>query len=806
MGTWRRWTAAATVCVVTTTLGVAGTGTSAEAFSSVIGIDEHAAIVDKALSCKGNDAPLVDPACFEPAALSRLKTMVDLPDSLNGNIAEDYSAAHCDNGDYLPDESAAAPETFEKVRAAVGSRPSPVYVPFWRRLLLEVDIHLQYPQTKQLPGSSTTIPWRAGYPQTQQVAKAAIQACIDHHRKRVEAAAKAALAGVENGGNNGGNGLCGDTVAAHQPDLATPGAYSMNCLAMSQFGRSLHTVQDFYAHSNWVDPPKEPGQPLLLIPPGLNRTKTTLLFNLSGPTEAFPADLITGCYAYGAGDDCTGRVTHGNKYAPDARSLSKDDARYDASHLDYGRPALFKTAFDLAVTATQEQWAQLKTRIRATAKSPERAALAICIMTHDSPRVCSALAVTTASLPDATVGQPYNLTLAATGGIKPYAWTASGLPDGLGVNRTTGVISGVPTRDTAATGPAGVLITVTDDAGVPASVILPLNVKPKATQPPPEPGAMEVLTNGAGYGAVPGPDGRVWLVARAAGVVGATKVQAVNPATLQIQTYSPATTSTFRTAPTFDGQGNLWLAQANGKLARYNPVSGAFTEFALPAGCGAAAVAGLHTAGDGNVWVNCAGSTTPVVRVTPAGAMLLVPPLSTAPVLGELTPGAGGSMWAVGYSAGFAVGLVRISSGGGAPVLYRTANGIGTYAVAGNGSRVVEVGYCPLRLDTTCLQDVSDGGGRTQLNTRENAAPDLLRIYPPAIAANGDVWALVNGSSVGPYYYQFGGSGTVHPFKMPANSHVGSLIPGLDIPPVITADGALWVEETSTGILMRVVV
>ena len=48
----------------------------------------------------------------------------------------------------------------------------------------------------------------------------------------------------------------------------------------------------------------------------------------------------------------------------------------------------------------------------------------------------------TASLPNATVGQPYTATLSATGS-QPITWTATNLPEGLSLNDET--ISGTPT-------------------------------------------------------------------------------------------------------------------------------------------------------------------------------------------------------------------------------------------------------------------------------------------------------------------------------------------------------------------------
>lgn len=71
------------------------------------------------------------------------------------------------------------------------------------------------------------------------------------------------------------------------------------------------------------------------------------------------------------------------------------------------------------------------------------------------------LIITTAFLPDAFVGAPYNTTLNASGGLTPYRWGASGLPSGLIINRNTGKINGTPS------GSAGIypiLISVNDSA------------------------------------------------------------------------------------------------------------------------------------------------------------------------------------------------------------------------------------------------------------------------------------------------------------------------------------------------------
>jgi subtilisin family serine protease len=60
-----------------------------------------------------------------------------------------------------------------------------------------------------------------------------------------------------------------------------------------------------------------------------------------------------------------------------------------------------------------------------------------------------------------TVNTAVNLQLQASGGTAPYSWSASGLPTGLSINSSTGLISGTPT----VTGTSNVTVTVTDAAG-----------------------------------------------------------------------------------------------------------------------------------------------------------------------------------------------------------------------------------------------------------------------------------------------------------------------------------------------------
>ena len=80
---------------------------------------------------------------------------------------------------------------------------------------------------------------------------------------------------------------------------------------------------------------------------------------------------------------------------------------------------------------------------------------------------------TSAALPAAMVGAPYQVLFAATGGTGPYTWSADSLPTGLQLS-SDGHLTGTPTQ----AGDAVVVVTVTDTAGRTTQATFSLAVAP----------------------------------------------------------------------------------------------------------------------------------------------------------------------------------------------------------------------------------------------------------------------------------------------------------------------------------------
>jgi hypothetical protein len=171
------------------------------------------------------------------------------------------------------------------------------------------------------------------------------------------------------------------------------------CTVIEGFGRALHTVQDFYAHSNWVDIIQPPYS--LLHPPGLAKFGPSHILDLRrdfGRTKPqVDDDFTTGCFnanwlATGLADHfvgtgvCTDRITHA--------TMNKDHGVIDpetgfVSYVDPSAPRgvendNFPRAVRGAIDETVRQWKDFRSDLR-DRYGPRRANLMICAITRDNP-------------------------------------------------------------------------------------------------------------------------------------------------------------------------------------------------------------------------------------------------------------------------------------------------------------------------------------------------------------------------------------------------------------------------------------
>ena len=84
-----------------------------------------------------------------------------------------------------------------------------------------------------------------------------------------------------------------------------------------------------------------------------------------------------------------------------------------------------------------------------------------------------------ATLDAARVGVPYDVTLAAAGGVPPYQFAVVGLPAGLALDETAGTITGTPVNPYPAL-PLTVTVTDSGTPGQTATAAVTLVVKPEA--------------------------------------------------------------------------------------------------------------------------------------------------------------------------------------------------------------------------------------------------------------------------------------------------------------------------------------
>ncbi|MET7397051.1 putative Ig domain-containing protein [Dactylosporangium sp. NPDC005572] len=878
---YRRITAAALTLVVAAGGAVLVSPERASAFSSALDYKVHQEITS-VLGCPPDPGPFTD--CFQPESLQVLLNAVAAPDSLlsgetqssahcdNGDYVPAADAAAPETvvpllrRIWTDPRLSDAPGNrgtmsqrrqliYDTVRAFLAKysrfaritlRPRFVFPQSLLRLWLApgipAELRSEQGQRTRLakyladlsrPADERTLtilfgvwsrPPYDGVGQSEASAAAAIADCVTRTRARTRSAVTAATTAAGDTYPPAGPGVgpsCTD-IAALNPGDAGPAlpARTAKCTALYQLGRALHTIQDFYAHSNWVDPPGVPGQPLLLLPAGLNRTTPTDLFDpaaaYTGAAPVIERGLVTGCYPTDSRPDCTALLYHGTTRTtglPEPWALAKDDTRFDKARALYSRRAGLDTAKAVAREATLRHWRLLQQLMldRAGSDPVARATVrtAICVLTHDQPAGCAQqtppLAITTAALPDGTTGKVYpEFLVTASGGTAPYSWSATGLPAGLTLDRG-GRLTGTP----ATAGTTTVTLTVRDGLGFTATATRSLTIRPAV------PTTVVDLPLNATM-ATAGPDGRIWVTAWEDTLTQpVTLIKAVDTGTMQVQTYAPlaagtTTISALGNDLAFDGAGHLWMvgssrtpAVGTQVLVRFIPATRAIAQFPLPTGC--RNVHGLFRASDGYLWMRCVpavtGDPNALVRMAPDGTTTRIP-LTAAGVVNTnaLAAGADGSVWAPAPGTG---GILQVTRDG-RQALYPDSNGLGTTGVVGDGSAVIEVGLCPLKLSQYCSAPVAANGTQGRPTPMADPVEPLI-----SDLTDGTVWAIgmdTTGrvSPTGLYTFQAtAGPDTLQsPFSLPVQPPLLGLLAPVQGRPgvqhlILVAGGRLWLVHDS---------
>jgi len=210
-----------------------------------------------------------------------------------------------------------------------------------------------------------------GYPQPREEARGRLGGC--HH---------IAFVGTERGVEISG-ALVADTddlaIDMTRASIAKGCRYNgkpgrTKCNVLENLGLSLHASQDFYSHSNWLDPLRRPGL-RLDDPSGMGQASPIDWLDMDQPDLPVPDGLITGCYeGFPETRHCEGRVKHA--------TLNKD-----GKGSPRGRDGVYGLAMDVAAEDTKARWDWFEKRLTAVYGS-ERGALIACVIKSDVPAKC----------------------------------------------------------------------------------------------------------------------------------------------------------------------------------------------------------------------------------------------------------------------------------------------------------------------------------------------------------------------------------------------------------------------------------
>jgi hypothetical protein len=221
------------------------------------------------------------------------------------------------------------------------------------------------------------------YPQTQAQAHQRLVDCITQAQQRLASAVDFASGLLSNGAINPEAGradvTCGLPVGVKNADKTA------KCSVINQFGRALHTAEDFWSHSNWADV-ADASRPIgSTNPPGLGRSDVPpyFLYPAAGNWQ-FPPNLVTGFDDSGPFTKCGDRVCHSN--------LNKDNGNIDPNTGATSNPSTARgkvsNNFQRAVSGARAQvlatWNSLVAGLQAKYGAGP-AALMVRALTNDTP-------------------------------------------------------------------------------------------------------------------------------------------------------------------------------------------------------------------------------------------------------------------------------------------------------------------------------------------------------------------------------------------------------------------------------------
>lgn len=209
-----------------------------------------------------------------------------------------------------------------------------------------------------------------GYPRTREDAQKVLEACRAYIFQHMEEAVVDA-----------GRLVAAGDFAIDMPQASIADGCRYNgrkglakCDALEQLGMALHAAQDFYSHSNWVDPVRRLGA-RFDDPPGMGQASPTYWLDPSLADDRFPDGLISGCYeGFPESRHCEGRAKHA--------TLNKDTAGSPR-----GAGGVYRLAMDVAAEDTNLRWIWFETRL-VQVYGMRRGSRIACVMRKDDPVTC----------------------------------------------------------------------------------------------------------------------------------------------------------------------------------------------------------------------------------------------------------------------------------------------------------------------------------------------------------------------------------------------------------------------------------